>query len=430
MRTRTRNEVECKVTIRRPHPKQNVIRRSKAKRKVVRAGRRGGKTVVAATISVEKLLEGKRVLYAAPTMEQLETWWYEAKKALGKAIEMGVLKKNEMTHSIGVPGTKNYMRGKTAWNADMLRGDYADFLVLDEYQLMNEDAWELVGAPMLLDNDGDAMFIYTPLSLHTKSASKARDPRHAAKMFKKAAEDETGRWAAFHFSSHENPHISEVALAEITQDMTRLAYKQEIEAEDIDEVPNALWTRELVAKSRVSIHPELTRVVVGVDPPGGATECGIVVAGLGENTHGYIIEDRTLAGSPDQWAEAVLTAYNHNFADRVVGEQNFGGDMVESTIINAAKARGLMVSYKSVHASRGKAVRAEPVAAGFEQGRIHLVGEFPYLEDEMCTWVQGESKLSPNRLDAMVWAITELMLGIEAKRLVTFDAMSLLDGDA
>jgi len=414
------------VKLRSPHSKQEEIRQSKTKRKIIRAGRRGGKTVIAATICVDKFLEGLRPLYATPTSDQLDTWWYEIKRALADPIEAGIYKKNETEHTIEREGTKNRIKGKTAWNADMLRGDYSDFLVLDEYQLMNEDTWEIVGAPMLLDNDGDAMFIYTPPSLHSHSVSKARDPRHAAKMFKKAQSDTSGRWQVFHFTSEDNPHISTVALVEITQDMSRLSYRQEILAEDIDDVPGALWTRELIAKSRVSQYPTLTRIVVGVDPPGGRTECGIVTAGIGPDEHGYILEDRTLQGSPDTWADATLTAYNRNMADMVVGEQNYGGDMVESTIMQAAKARQQIVRYKKVHASRGKAVRAEPVVAGFEQGRVHLVGEFPYLEDEMCQWVPGETKESPNRVDAMVWAITELMLGEPEpeEAIIVYDTMS------
>lgn len=105
-------------------------------------------------------------------------------------------------------------------------------MILDEYQLTNEDAWEVVGVPMLLDNNGDAVFIYTPPSLRSAGVSKARDPRHAAKLFKMAQADTTGRWAAFHFTSHDNPFISKEALSEIIKDMSKQSYRQEILAED------------------------------------------------------------------------------------------------------------------------------------------------------------------------------------------------------
>src|SRR5438093_9298312 len=116
---------------------------------------------------------------------------------------------------------------------------------------MNEDTWEIVGAPMLLDNDGDAVFIYTPPSLHSRSVSKANDSLHAAKLFKKMAADTSGRSETFSFSSHDNPYISARALNEITQDMTQLAYRQEILAEDVEDVPGALWKHATMDAGRV-----------------------------------------------------------------------------------------------------------------------------------------------------------------------------------
>ena len=223
------------VVLRKPHAEQCRIRRSKAKRKIVRAGRRSGKTVGIAILALDAFLDGRRVLYAAPTSEQLETFWFEIKQALSEPLEAKVYTKDETRHVIEREGTQNMIRAKTAWNADTLRGDYADLLILDEYQMMNEDTWHVVGAPMLMDNDGDAVFIYTPPSLYSAGVSKARDPRHAAKMFKLAQGDTDGRWETFHFTSHDNPHISKRALADITRDMSQTAIRQEIMAEDSDE---------------------------------------------------------------------------------------------------------------------------------------------------------------------------------------------------
>ncbi|MEA3323702.1 MAG: hypothetical protein U9Q37_00980 [Euryarchaeota archaeon] len=404
-------EIIHAVTLRRPHETQRQIRDSPAKRKIIRAGRRGGKTVIAATICVEKFLQGLRPLYAAPTSDQLETFWFEVKKALQEPIDAGVFKKNETDHTIELHGTKQRIKGKTAWDSNTLRGDYTDYLVLDEFQLMNEDTWGVVGAPMLLDNNGDALFIYTPPSLSSRSITKARDPQHAANMFQKAQQDSSGRWAAFHFTSFDNPHISKDALNEITEDMTNLAYRQEILAEDVEEVPGALWTRKIIDNTRATSHPDLTRIVVGVDPSGSQhNETGIVVAGKSADGHGYVLDDKSLLGSPGEWADAVLTAYNRNDADMVVAEVNFGGDMCEATITRAADATNQTCRYKNVHASRGKAVRAEPIVAQYEHGKIHHVGGFSELEGEMVTWVPGQSNYSPNRIDALVWALTELFL--------------------
>lgn len=410
-REMSRGAWQSRIVTRNPHPRQREFIDSAAKRKIIRAGRRGGKTTGIAILAIEAFQQGQRVLYTAPTAEQVGAFWYEVKTACQAAIDAGMLYKNETEHIIEVPGTKNRIRAKTAWNADTLRGDYGDLLIFDEYQLMSEDAWGTVGAPMLIDNNGDAVFIYTPPSLHSRSATKARDPRHAAKLFKQAIDDATGRWATFHFSSYDNPHVSREAIDQLAGDMTEYAFAQEILAEDKDEAPGALWNRTMLDGLRANTMPELARVVIGVDPPGGATECGIVGAALGVDGHGYILDDSSLRASPGEWGNAVVAAYHRYRGDRVVGETNFGGDMVEHTIRTVSG--GSVVSYKNVRATRGKAVRAEPIAALYEQGKVHHVGSFPALEDEMCSWEPGRGMASPNRLDALVWALTELMLNAE-----------------
>jgi len=192
---------------------------------------------------------------------------------------------------------------------------------------------------------------------------------------------------------------------------TRLG-RQEIYAEILDDTPGALWTHDLLERTRTREHPELSRIVVGVDPAvssgEGAAETGIIVAGALPAQHGrvaecYVLDDLTLRGTPHEWASAVVTAYRRYRCDRVVAESNQGGEMVEATI----HAVDPTVPVLRVHASRGKYVRAEPVAALYEHGAAHHVGLFPELEDEMVTFVPGEA--SPDRLDALVWAITALV---------------------
>lgn len=394
-----------------PHPKQARFIDSTAKRIVVRAGRRGGKTVGVGVRAVKKFLAGRRQLYAAPTAEQIGRFWATVCRALHEPIEAGVFRKNESEHTIELVGTEQRIKAKTAWNADTLRGDYADDLYLDEWQLHNEEAWEVVGAPMLLDNDGDAVFIYTPPSLRSRSVSKANDPQHAAKLFKEAQrkEKEGDRWATFHFTSHDNPHISETALSEITSDMSALAYRMEINAEDVDEAPGALWTRDLVEITRkVKAEGDYSRVVVSVDPSATSTgdEAGIITSGrvgTRDKGEGYVIADDSVQGSPKTWATAAVTAYHKHKADCIVAESNNGGEMVKLTIETVDPR----VNVKLVHASRGKQTRAEPIASLFEHDRGHLLGSFPALEDELCLWRPGDE--SPNRLDAMVWGFTELL---------------------
>lgn len=389
-----------------PHEKQMEFVETDKKRVMVRAGRRGGKTVGVAIRAAKKFLAGKRVLYAAPTIDQVDRFWTETCRIFQDPIDQKIFNKNSTRHILELPGTERRIRAKTAWNADTLRGDYADELILDEFQLMNEEVWGVVGAPMLADNNGDAAFIYTPPSLASRSASKANDPQHAAKMFKRIKASGDPRWKLVHFSSHDNPHISSEALDELSNDMTALAYRMEIMAEDVDEAPGALWTRHTIESHRVYRIPDQTeRIIIGVDPSETSTgdEAGIVAAAL-SGGHGYILGDDSLQGSPLQWAQAAVAAYHRHHADMIVAESNAGGEMVALTIATVDPN----IRVKLVHSSRGKIVRADPIAAQYEHGLVHHVGSFPKLEDEMCLFVPGGK--SPNRLDAMVFALIELDL--------------------
>ena len=185
--------------------------------------------------------------------------------------------------------------------------------------------------------------------------------------------------------------------------------RQELEGEDLDDNPDALWSREAIDRLRVREAPELVRVVVAIDPAVTSTaesdETGIVVAGLGADGRGYVLADRSGRFKPDAWARRAVEAYHEHRADRIVAEGNQGGEMV--THVLTTVEQGLPI--RIVHATRGKATRAEPIAALYEQGRVSHVGGLPQLEDQLCTWMPGGS--SPDRLDALVWALTELMLG-------------------
>ena len=191
---------------------------------------------------------------------------------------------------------------------------------------------------------------------------------------------------------------------------TRLG-RQEIHAEILDDVPGALWKRDQLDANRVQQAPDcLRRIVVGVDPAvssgENSAETGIVVAGVDKKGHGYVLADRTCRESPDGWARRVVRAYQEFNADRVVAEGNNGGDLVERVIRTVDES----ISYKKVHASRGKVTRAEPVAALYEQGKVHHVGTFPHLEDQQCTYTPQGYQGSPDRVDALCWAITQLMI--------------------
>ena len=410
-----------RTALRTMHPRQEAFIHSRRKRRIARVGRRGGKTTGFAVDAVEQFLAGKRVLYAVPTQEQIDRFWFEIKQPLASAIVAGHVYKNETRHLIELPGTETRIRAKTAWNADTMRGDYADVLILDEYQLMNEDAWGVVGAPMLIDNGGEALFGYTPPSFRSLGASKARDPRHAAKLYATAARDAIGLWLAATWTSYDNPHLSAEGLATVMQDMTVTALRQEIGAEDIEDVPGALWTTALLDRTRVSPDavPEFVRVGVALDPAATssetADEMGIVAGGVGTDGHGYMLRDASLRGTPEVCARQAIFVYDTLQADIMVGEANNGGEWIGTTIRMVAEEwwrKGerttCEVNYKMVHASRGKQTRAEPVAALFARERCHHVGVFPELEEQQTTWVPGMR--SPDRMDAAVWLWTELSL--------------------
>lgn len=198
---------------------------------------------------------------------------------------------------------------------------------------------------------------------------------------------------------------------------TRLG-RQELRGEVLDDAPGTLWPRSVIDRALGSVPqhlPQFDRVVVAVDPSGasddeddGSDDIGIVVAALGSDQRAYVLEDATLHASPAGWGRRVVDMYHRHSADRVVGEQNFGGDMVAYVIRTVDPG----VPYLAVTASRGKVLRAEPVAALYEQGRVSHMGSMPELEDEMVNMTRTGymGRGSPNRVDALVWALTELMV--------------------
>lgn len=189
-------------------------------------------------------------------------------------------------------------------------------------------------------------------------------------------------------------------------DWGRMAFEREAQ-QNVRRAGGGLWDEARdIAPHRCSGHPPLVRVVIGLDPSAtaGGDAAGIVAAGLGADGHGYVLSDRSLRGSPGAWALEAVAAYGAHRADLLVAEDNNGGEMVEVTIRTVDHAPPV----KRIHASRGKLTRAEPVQKLYEEGRVHHVGYFSALEDELTTWRPGQP--SPNRLDALVWALTELML--------------------
>jgi len=228
--------------------------------------------------------------------------------------------------------------------------------------------------------------------------------------------DDPDEYARMFLSPRDNPHLTENYLKSLER-LPERQRKRFYEGVYVDELDGALFSYEIIARARVTQWPaeRRTRVVVAVDPSGAsgrdderADEIGIVVAAKGDDGHAYVLADRSLRDAPAVWGRAAVAAYHEFAADRIVAEENFGGEMVRF-VIRAADAK---VRVLGVSASRGKVLRAEPVSALYEQGLVHHVGRFAVLEDQLCAFTtagyRGEG--SPDHADALVFAITELML--------------------
>lgn len=293
----------------------------------------------------------------------------------------------------------------SAEEPDRLRGPQHDAAWCDEIAAWCDPdaAWDMLMFGLRLGINPQAMVTTTPRPIpivRELIANSTGEMRTAAVTKAKTSDNRA--------------NLSPMFLTKIVAKYkgTRLG-RQELDGEVIEQVEGALWTRDMIERSR-GTYPDrasLKRVVVGVDPAassGGASALtGIVAAGLGFDNRGYLLADVSGRYSPAEWARKALGLYDSLKADRIIAEGNQGGEMVRHTI----RTESPNAPVRMVHASQSKQARAEPVAALSEQDRISFCGTFPELEDQLCTWAPLEGKPSPDRLDAMVWAFTDLMLG-------------------
>jgi phage terminase large subunit-like protein len=287
---------------------------------------------------------------------------------------------------------------------DQLRGPQHHFAWVDElakFEYM-QDAWDQLQFGLRLGEHPQVLVTTTPRPLP---------------LIKKLVDDpDTVVTRGSTLDNRDNLAKSTVKQLYDRYSGTRLG-RQELDGEILGDIPGALWRREDIDDNRVTEPPEdLERVIVAVDPATssdeGADEHGIVVVGLARDAEGYargyILEDASLKGTPEDWASKAVKMYRKWEADKIVAEKNQGGEMVTSVL--RAQDRGIPV--KLVHASRGKVIRAEPISALYEQKRIHHVGRFDLLEDQMCTFsidnIRNSSTGSPDRVDALVWGLTEI----------------------
>jgi phage terminase large subunit-like protein len=297
---------------------------------------------------------------------------------------------------------------------DRLRGPQFDAVWMDELAKFRypEEAWNQAMLSLRLGTDPRCIVTTTPRPIPLIEKLLARSDVAVTKG-----------------TTFENqPNLAPAFLDDIVKQFegTRLG-AQELYAELLTEQPGALWRRELIRYQEPSYdeegRPILTRIVIAIDPAtthhDESDETGIVVAGLGSNACVYVLDDLSGRFSPGDWGQRVCDAYRRFDADRVVAETNKGGDLVERLL----RSIDPTIPYKAVRATRGKFTRAEPVAALYEQGRVFHARPFPLLETQMCSYVPGTSK-SPDRLDALVWAVTDMLLESETQptwKIWTFD---------
>lgn len=289
----------------------------------------------------------------------------------------------------------------SAEEADRLRGPQHDLAWADELAAWSDPAaWDMLMFGLRLGKRPRAVVTTTP-----------RPTKLIRELVKREGQDVV----ISRGSTQENAaNLAPAFLAEIVRRYqgTRLG-RQELDAELLEDVVGALWQREWIDQTRLAEAPELIRIVVAIDPATtsgeDADETGIVVAGIDADYHGYILADLSGRYPPHEWAAKAIGAYHRYKADCIVAEVNQGGEMVESVI----RQIDPNVSFRSVHASRGKVTRAEPVAALYEQARVHHVGSLPALEDQMCAFtadIDRKSAGSPDRVDALVWGVSFMIV--------------------
>jgi predicted phage terminase large subunit-like protein len=308
----------------------------------------------------------------------------------------------------------------SAEEADRLRGPQFDFLWADELAAWDYPAaWDMALFCLRQGKKPQALVTTTPRPTKIIRDLVNREGRDVA----------VTRGSTFENAANLAPSF----LSEITKRYqgTRLG-RQELQAEILDDVPGALWQRAWIDRDRRERAPELKRIVIAIDPAvksgDDSDETGIVAAGVGHDGHGYVLQDLSGRYAPHEWAKVAVAAYHRHQADRIVAEVNNGGEMVESVLRQVDAS----VPFKAVTASRGKVTRAEPVAALYEQGKVHHVGAFDQLEDQCCAFAsdfdRSKAGYSPDRMDALVWAMTELIARASYVNAVSFHAPDLSYG--
>jgi predicted phage terminase large subunit-like protein len=376
---------------------QKKIIDSPARYTVTEASTKAGKTISHLAWLFEEAHKGQagyEYWWVAPIFGQAEIAF---KRLCRKVAESGVYIINLSKLTITTPlGT--IIAFKSADNPNTLYGENVYAFVFDEYSRAKEEAWFALRSTITFTK-GKGKFIGNVVARNW-----------AYDLARKAESGTDPDFEYFKITAYEAVDAGILDISEIEQakrDLPSRIFKM-LYLADFSEVEGALWDYDLIDSARVTQAPDMVRIVIAIDPAvtsnKDSDETGIIVAGKGSDGSIYILEDLSGIYTPQEWAGKVLFAYEKHKADRIIAEVNNGGDMVETILRNYEKN----ISYDSVHATKGKFTRAEPVQALYEQKRVHHVGKLDKLEEQMTSWSPMTEK-SPDRVDAMVWAVTYLM---------------------
>ena len=357
---------------------------------------------------IKELTENEQLLADYPHLRLPEMGDYKKKSVKRKASDIVTLGGVKLTAKGAGQSLRGARHGNQRPSLIIVDDLENDKLVETEVQRAKLKNWFLKSLSNLPGASG-AQIIVVGTILHKKSLlnwllSPEGPKTYVKRLYRAIKEDGAALWPAAWTLEKLNEKRLEIGSK---------AFASEYLNEPVDE-GSTLWKEAWLNANRRSSAPELRRVAVALDPSasGKGDLCGIVAGGVdvvGEDAHGYVLEDNSVQGSPGTWARIALETYWRLEADYIVAEANQGGEMIVATLRSELRAGEALPPIKLVHASRGKTVRADPIATLDERGKVSIVGKLPLLEDELVSWTPGQD--SPNRLDAYVWLLTDLMLG-------------------
>jgi len=377
---------------------------------IVACGRRWGKTKGACNGAIEWMIEGKKILWGDTISSNIDRYvdrYFKPElNASGINYNWSAQKK-----LLELPDFGGYMDFRSADRPENWEGFGYDIIILNEAGIILKNDYLYTNAviPMLMDSPNSKLIaIGTPKGKTTKNNKEHR----FYSLYKRAIDDDPLH-QLFQYSSYDNPFLSNTDVKELEDEMRIMnpqMVQQEIYGEFVDGAAGELWDEVIIERQRIKVAPEFSRITINIDPAISSTaesdETGITVTGQDSLGNGYVLADESGKYSPEQWSSVAINLYNKWGADCIVAEKNQGGDMVSSVL----RSSGFNGRVKLVTATKGKFIRAEPIYALYEQGKIFHVGYHNRLEAQMCMFT-SELKNSPDRVDSLVWGFTELMLG-------------------